>query len=81
MTKKIDRVRSIKCLGVTINDKLTWDDHKIYIKKKIARNLGIMYKCKRIMDKKDLISMYNCFVLPYLLYCLPLWGGSIVSMI
>ena len=31
------------------------------------------------MDKKDLINMYNCFVLPYLLYCLPLCGGTIVS--
>ena len=77
--RKIDRVRSIKFLGVTINDKLTWEDHKIYIKKKIARNLGIMYKCRRIMDNKELVSMYNCFVLPYLLYCLPLWGGSVVS--
>ena len=29
------------------------------------------------MGTKDLLNMYNCFVLPYLLYCLPLWGGSV----
>ena len=71
--QKLKRVREIKFLGVIINDKLTWDNHKTYIKKKIARNLGILYKCRRIMDKNDLLSMYNCFVLPYLLYCLPVW--------
>ena len=64
-------------MGVIINDKLTWDNHKTYIKKKISRNLGILYKCRRIMDKNDLLGMYNCFVLPYLLYCLPVWGGSV----
>ena len=75
--QKLIRVREIKFLGVIINDKLTWDNHKIYIKKKIARNLGILYKCRRIMDRKELLNMYNCFVLPYFLYCLPLWGGSV----
>ena len=76
--QKIDRVRSIKFLGVTINDRLTWEDHKIYIKKKISRNLGIIYKCRSIMDITELVNMYNCFVLPYLLYCLPLWEGLLL---
>ena len=75
--QKLEKVKEIKFLGVIINDKLTWDDHKIYIKKKIAKNLGILYKSRRIMGTKDLLNMHNCFVLPYLLYCLPLWGGSI----
>ena len=33
--QKLKRVREIKFLGVIINDKLTWDNHKTYIKKKI----------------------------------------------
>ena len=75
----LERVKTIKFLGICINDKLNWDDHKNSIKMKISRNLGIIYKCRNIFDKGELITMYNCFVLPYLLYCLPLWGGSVQS--
>ena len=75
----LERVKSIKFLGVIINDCLNWDDHKKYVKSKISRNLGILYKCRHIMNKKDLISMYNSFIAPYLLYCIPIWGGSITS--
>ena len=28
---------------------------------------------------KDILSMYNCFILPYLSYCIPLWGSIDVS--
>ena len=73
----IEQVKSIKFLGVYINDKLNWNEHKEYIRIKISRNLGILYKCRNIFTKEDIITMYNCFVLPYLLYCVPLWGGSV----
>ena len=73
----LEQVKSIKFLGVHINDKLNWNDHKEFVRIKISRNLGIIYKCRNIFNKQDLITMYNCFVLPYLLYCLPLWGGSV----
>ena len=62
-----------------LNDKLNWKDHKNYVRNKISRNLGILYKCRNIMKIEDLINMYNSFILPYLLYCLSLWGGSIKS--
>ena len=29
------------------------------------------------MNTKELVTIYNSFVLPYFLYCMPLWGGSI----
>ena len=48
----LERVKSIKFLGVIINDCLNWDDHKKYVKSKISRNLGILYKCRHIMNKK-----------------------------
>ena len=75
----LERVNSIKFLGIFINDQLNWNDHKRYVHSKISRNLGILYKCRDIMVKEDLINMYNSFIMPYLLYCLPLWGGSVKS--
>ena len=75
----LDKVRSIKFLGVYINDQLNWNDHKRYIVNKISRNLGILYKCRNIMETSDLVSMYNSFILPYFLYCMPLLGGSVTN--
>ena len=71
----LERVHSIKFLGVVLNDRLDWRDHKLYIKTKISKNIGILNRCRKILNLNDIISMYNCFVLPYLSYCLPVWGS------
>ena len=75
----LERVKSIKFLGVILNDKLRWDEHKVYIKTKISKNIGILNKCRKILKLNDIISMYNSFILPYLSYCLPLWGSSDIA--
>ena len=75
----LERVHSIKFLGVVLNDKLDWRDHKAYIKTKISKNIGVLNRCRKILNMKDILSMYNCFILPYLSYCIPLWGSIDVS--
>ena len=55
----LEQVKSLKFLGVMLNDKLNWKDHKNYVRNKISRNLGILYKCRNIMKIEDLINMYN----------------------
>ena len=70
----LERVQTIKFLGVVLNDQLNWKDHKIYIKTKISKNIGIINRCRKILNSNEILSMYNCFVLPYISYCLPLWG-------
>ena len=75
----LEEVKSITFLGVNINNKLSWAEHKQYVRNKINRNIGILYKCRNILDKDGLVNIYNSFILPYLLYCLPVWGGTIKS--
>ena len=36
----LQQVKLIKFLGIIINDKLTWDDHKQHVHSKISKNLG-----------------------------------------
>ena len=72
---ELERVNTIKFLGVILNDRLDWRDHKLYVKSKVSKNIGILCRCRKIMNLNDIVSMYNCFVLPYLTYCLPLWGS------
>ena len=41
--------------------------------------MGILYNCRKVLKHKDLLSMYRTFVEPFFLYCLPIWGSSIMS--
>ena len=40
----------------------------IYMKNKIAKSNGILYKIRNFLDRKTLTHLYNSFVLPYLVY-------------
>ena len=77
--KILEEVKVIKYLGVIINNKLTWNDHKLYIKRKIAQSIGILYNCKKIFDEKQEIDMYKTFIETHLLYAIEAWGHSIHS--
>ena len=75
----LKQVSSIKFLGVLINDKLTWDCHKQLICNKISKTLGILHKCKNVMNNDECIKMYKTFIQPYFLYAIEAWGCSIQS--
>ena len=48
-----------------------------HIISKINKNIGYFYRARRILDQDQLINLYNSFVEPYIIYCLPIWGGYI----
>ena len=73
----LEEVKNIKFLGIIINNKLNWSDHKLHIKTKICKSIGILYNCRKILKHNDLLSMYRTFVEPFFLYCLPIWGSAI----
>ena len=75
----LEQVKSLKFLGLIINDKLTWDLHKKHIQTKVNKTLGILYKSKEIMTQYDLINMYKTFIEPYFLYGIEVWGHSVNS--
>ena len=75
----LDQVKSTTFLGVTINDKLTWEDHKQLVYNKICKTLGILYKCKKVMTENECIKMYKTFVEPYFFYGIEVWGHTIQS--
>jgi hypothetical protein len=73
---EITRVMHTKFLGVILDDKLSWNQHVSYIKGKISKSLGIMYRTKRFLNKESIKSLYFAFLYPYLVYCLTVWGGA-----
>ena len=72
----IMRVNSTKFLGVMIDSRLNWSCHINYIKNKISKGIGIIHKCKRLLNVKTLLTLYYTFVYPYMHYCIEVWGNT-----
>ena len=67
---------SIKFLGITIKDNLTWDDHINTISIKINKTIGILHKIKHKINNETLLLLYYSLIYPHLTYCNILWGNS-----
>ena len=65
-------VTTTKFLGVIIDHKFKWNDHITYVKSKISKSIGILYKIQRFLD----MNTYHSFVFPYLIYCVEIWGNA-----
>ena len=72
----IGYVDSSKYLGVFLDSNLKHTDHIKYIRAKISRSTGILYKLRKMLPLKTCINYYNAFILPYLSYCIEIWGGT-----
>ena len=48
----IKRTQVTKFLGVLIDEYLTWKDHINTINNKIAKNIGILYKARPLLNSK-----------------------------
>ena len=72
----LEQVTFTKFLGVIIDDKLTFERHIVYAKNKISKGLGIIIKARKYLNRESLLKLYNCFVFPYLTYCVEVSGNT-----
>ena len=70
----IERVRSIKFLGVVIDEKLSWSEHINHVRGKLSRSLGMLQHVKNKLNNETLVQLYYAFIYPYLTYCIDIWG-------
>ena len=75
----ISMVKKTKFLGVYIDENLLFKDHILYVKGKISRSLGILYKSRKFFDSETLLMLYNSFIYPHFTYCLSVWGNTCKS--
>ena len=71
----IKRVKSFKCLGVYVDEFLTWESHIENISKKVAKGLGVFRRLRSFVPKSILITIYNSLIVPHLDYCSSVWGS------
>ena len=48
--RKIKQITSIKYLGVLNDEHLTWKEHIIVLENKVSKNLGLLYRARRVLD-------------------------------
>ena len=77
----INRTNHTRFLGVMVDQQLTFESHVKYIKGKISRGIGILYKAKRILKESSLLTLYYAFIYPYFTYCITVWGNTYPSII
>ena len=73
---KIDYVRKTKFLGVMVDVMLSGGDHIQYIGGKICKGLSIICKTRKFVNKQTLITLYYCFIYPYLAHSIEVLGPN-----
>lgn len=71
--EEISRVRSIKYLGVMLDERWSWKEHYLMISNKISKLVGTIRRCPRLSIK--LAKMVdNSYILSHIRYNLTIWS-------
>ena len=47
-----------------------------YVKSKLSKRVGIMYRCNHLLNRSSMHILYCSLFLPYLTYCVEIWGNT-----
>ena len=72
----LERETVTKFLGVIIDENVTWKAHINTISTKISKSIGILYRARLIIPRKQLNQLYFSFVHCYLNYANIAWGST-----
>ena len=70
----IEWVSKSRLLGMTVDEKLTWTQHMLELKKSFAKKLGLIKK-SRFLPRNVRLDLYFKIILPSVTYGLILWGS------
>ena len=74
-TEKIKRVKTIKSLGLMLDETLSWNEQVNAITTKVNRGLNVLKRLREFVDLETLLIAYKTLVQPYFDYCSQVWGG------
>ncbi len=74
--KTINRVSSVRYLGIMLDDKLAWSEHTNLVREKAAKGLGMLKLARSFLPNICLLSIYYSFVYPYLINAIEFWGNT-----
>jgi Reverse transcriptase (RNA-dependent DNA polymerase) len=69
-------VSSLRILGVTFSNDLSWRAHHDAVRKKVASMTGVIHRFGHVLNIDCRKKIVHAFVLPHMRYCLPIWGNT-----
>ena len=72
---RIKQVHKTKYLGLTVDDKLCWDEQYKSVKGKVVGGLASTRKLKNILPQFQLLNVYQALVESHLRYANVIWGA------
>jgi hypothetical protein len=78
--RKIKIVTQVKYLGVTLDSKLDWYPHTMYLENKVLSIRNNFVRCSTAnwgLSFHNLLTIYNCAVLPVITYASESWCTSL----
>ena len=72
----IEKVDSLKFLGIYVDNELRWNIHTHFIEKKVAGGLYALNSTKHMLPTALLRSLYFALINSYLQYGCLLWGNT-----
>ena len=79
LNNPLEKVLSLKLLGLTICHDLSWENHISNLATKASRRLGILRRAKSFLGPPELLTTYKAFGYSLMEYCSPLWAGAPAS--
>ena len=73
---QLTRERTIKYLGITFEENLTWSDHLNKISTKINQRIGLLRIVKAFLSTKARLTIYNALILLLFGYADIIWGDK-----
>ena len=64
----VSQASSQKHLGLTLDNRLTFDEHLTNVSNKISKTIGLLRKLQNILPSPALCTIYKCFIRPHLDY-------------
>lgn len=72
----IQSTNTIKFLGVTFNEYLSWNEHIDHMKLKLSRIIGALWKVRNQIPARFRTSIYSAMIQSHLQYCILIWGTT-----
>ena len=73
----LKRVKSVKYLGVMLDENVTWNEQIEFLSTKLSRSAGIFSKLRYYLKQDVLIRVYHALFNSHLQYGILCWGNTI----
>ena len=77
--ERIENVESIRYLGITIDNKLSFKNHIEVVKEKLIKFSGLFYRLRKCLSKRQMIQVFKSYVQPVVQYVILIYGNSVLS--